>query len=142
MVGPQTHTVDIAIGSGGMGCEEDNTCFLPYEVVVNAGDTVLWDNIDDVLHTVNSRDEGLFDSDLISAGDTFDVVFEEPGTFDYICIVHPWMLGTVTRGIADRATSRYLAGLHLLDRRDAPRSWRRGIRAPRILPAAPRARPL
>lgn len=96
VVGPQTHTVDIAIGSGGMGCEEDNTCFLPYEVVVNAGDTVLWDNIDDVLHTVNSRDEGLFDSDLISAGDTFDVVFEEPGTFDYICIVHPWMLGTVT----------------------------------------------
>lgn len=96
VVGPQTHTVDIAIGSGVTGCEEDNTCFLPYEVVVNAGDTVLWDNIDDVLHTVNSRDEGLFDSDLISAGDTFDVVFEEPGTFDYICIVHPWMLGTVT----------------------------------------------
>lgn len=96
VVGPQTHTVDIAIGSGGMGCEEDNTCFLPYEVVVNAGDTVLWDNIDDVLHTVNSRDEGLFDSDLISAGGTYEVVFEEPGTFDYICIVHPWMLGTVT----------------------------------------------
>ena len=96
VVGPQTHTVDIAIGSGGTGCEEDNTCFLPYEVVVNAGDTVLWDNIDDVLHTVNSMDEGLFDSDLISAGDTFEVVFEEPGTFDYICIVHPWMLGTVT----------------------------------------------
>ncbi len=96
VVGPQTHTVDMAAGSGSPGCEEDNTCFLPYEVVVNAGDTVLWDNIDDVLHTVNSRDEGLFDSDLISAGDTYEVVFEEPGTFDYICIVHPWMLGTVT----------------------------------------------
>jgi plastocyanin len=27
---------------------------------------------------------------------TFTVKFEERGTFPYICIVHPWMTGSVT----------------------------------------------
>ena len=27
---------------------------------------------------------------------TFTVKFEKPGTFSYICIVHPWMTGSVT----------------------------------------------
>lgn len=95
-VGPQTHIVTMAVGSGLPGCEVGNACFLPYDVTVNVGDTILWDNIDDAAHTVNGIEEGLFDSELILPGDTFEVVFEEPGTIDYICIVHPWMLGIVT----------------------------------------------
>lgn len=27
---------------------------------------------------------------------SFAVIFEKPGTYDYICSVHPWMTGTVT----------------------------------------------
>ena len=28
-------------------------------------------------------------------GNTFTVTFEKPGTYDYICILHPWMSGSV-----------------------------------------------
>jgi plastocyanin len=26
---------------------------------------------------------------------TFTVTFENPGTYDYVCAVHPWMTGSV-----------------------------------------------
>ncbi len=29
------------------------------------------------------------------AGDSFGFPFEEEGIFDYFCMVHPWMSGTV-----------------------------------------------
>jgi plastocyanin len=28
-------------------------------------------------------------------GNTFTVTFEKPGTYDYICILHPWMSGSI-----------------------------------------------
>jgi plastocyanin len=30
------------------------------------------------------------------SGNTFTVTFEKPGTYKYLCIVHPWMTGSVT----------------------------------------------
>ena len=30
------------------------------------------------------------------SGNTFTVTFEKPGTYDYLCILHPWMTGSVT----------------------------------------------
>jgi plastocyanin len=29
------------------------------------------------------------------AGNTFTVTFEKPGTYNYLCILHPWMTGTI-----------------------------------------------
>jgi plastocyanin len=29
------------------------------------------------------------------SGNTFTVTFEKPGTYDYICILHPWMTGSI-----------------------------------------------
>jgi plastocyanin len=29
------------------------------------------------------------------SGNTFTVTFEKPGTYDYICILHPWMSGSI-----------------------------------------------
>ena len=37
----------------------------------------------------------IFDSGIISPGSTFEHTFEDSGTYDYFCIVHPWMIGTV-----------------------------------------------
>lgn len=30
------------------------------------------------------------------AGNTFTVIFEKPGTYNYLCILHPWMTGSIT----------------------------------------------
>ena len=30
------------------------------------------------------------------AGNTFTITFEKPGTYNYICILHPWMTGSIT----------------------------------------------
>ena len=30
------------------------------------------------------------------AGNTFTMTFEKPGTYNYICILHPWMTGSIT----------------------------------------------
>jgi plastocyanin len=29
------------------------------------------------------------------SGNTFSVTFEKPGTYEYLCIIHPWMTGSV-----------------------------------------------
>jgi len=38
----------------------------------------------------------VFDSSLVMAGGMFSYKFEEAGTYDYFCMVHPWMKGIVT----------------------------------------------
>ena len=97
---PENHSVDTAEGSGAPGCEETNECFLPYSQDIKVGDTVTWNNIDTAAHTVTSGNvsdgaDGLFDSSLFMSGSTFEFTFDETGTFDYFCMVHPWMTGQV-----------------------------------------------
>jgi len=69
-------------------------------VTVVIGNTVSWVNDDEQVHTVTSGTptggpDGLFDSGLISSGGSFHQTYDTAGTFDYYCIVHPWMQGTV-----------------------------------------------
>ena len=94
------HTVNIAEGSGTPGCEETLECYLPYSITISVGDTVKWDNPDSAAHTVTSGNisdghDGLFDSSLFMSGSTFEFTFDEPGKYDYFCMVHPWMTGEV-----------------------------------------------
>jgi len=96
-------TVSVPAGSAVPGCEDTDECWLPSVVNVNIGDTVTWSNDDTAAHTVTSgtptdpTNEN-FDSNLFMAGTTFEVTFDEAGTFEYFCMVHPWMLGTVIVG--------------------------------------------
>lgn len=96
---PQTHDIMVAPGSGAFGCEKNNECYIPYDISIRTGDTIVWDNIDDVSHTITSitdgRPDGLFDSGLFVPKATFEVTFDEPGTYDYFCNIHPWMFGVV-----------------------------------------------
>ncbi|MEO2201966.1 MAG: plastocyanin/azurin family copper-binding protein, partial [Nitrosopumilus sp.] len=39
--------------------------------------------------------DGLFDSSIFMAGSTFEFTFDEAGTYDYFCMVHPWMTGII-----------------------------------------------
>ena len=72
----------------------------PQDISVAIGSTVQWINEDETIHTVTSTADGvpsgIFDSSIIDAGNSFTYTFDSAGTFDYICIVHPWMTGSVT----------------------------------------------
>lgn len=58
------------------------------------GTTVTWANDGGVIHTTTSTD-GLWDSGILSSGETFSHTFTEAGTFTYICALHPVMIGTI-----------------------------------------------
>lgn len=94
--------VVVPVGTSVPGCEADNTCYLPSELTVPSGTTVIWEIEDTAAHTVTSGSPAtggiaeLFDSGLVMAGSQFEYAFEDEGTFEYFCIVHPWMVGTVT----------------------------------------------
>ncbi len=97
---PMSVTVSIPKGVGGPGCEETRECFLPFEVSVAVGATVTWSNDDTAVHTVTSGNptggiDELFDSSIFMSGETFEITFNDAGTFDYFCLVHPWMTGIV-----------------------------------------------
>ncbi len=74
--------------------EISNFSFKPEDITITAGTTVTWTNKDAATHTVTSDDE-LFDSGNLSKGDTFQYTFNQTGTFDYHCTLHPNMKGKV-----------------------------------------------
>ena len=73
----------------------NNYAFAPAALTVHPGDTVIWTNRDDVTHTVTARNKQ-FSSGLLAPGKSFSFVFHQPGTYAYICAVHPFMRGSVT----------------------------------------------
>ena len=106
-------TVTNALGSSTPGCEDTNSCFDPNPVTIAMGGTVTWENVDNAAHTVTSGSpadgpDGVFDSSLIMAPmqgvvKTFSHTFDDAGTYDYFCMVHPWMAGSVI--VADAAAA-------------------------------------
>ena len=95
-----THTVKIPTGAA-----DENAPFFwdPAEMTIQQSDFVEWGNGDTAAHTVtsgnlsvDSEDVGtIFDSGLFGPGKFFKYQFTETGTFDYFCIVHPWMIGKI-----------------------------------------------
>jgi len=77
--------------------------FDPQDSTIKIGTTVIWKNVDSMVHTVTSGDpnagpSGGFDSDLVKPGKTFQHKFDSAGTTSYYCTVHPWMTGKVIVG--------------------------------------------
>jgi plastocyanin len=72
----------------------------PQDLTVEVGYTVTWTNNDTVAHTVTAgtpdNPTGEFDSGTIQPGETFSYTFDQAGTFDYYCTLHPDMTGSVT----------------------------------------------
>lgn len=97
---PKTVSVEIPKGTASPGCETSNACFSPASLTINTGDTVEWTNVDTAAHTVTSGSpadgpSGVFDSSLIMGGASFENTFDEAGSYDYFCMVHPWMVGDI-----------------------------------------------
>jgi plastocyanin len=69
--------------------------FEPDALEVQPGTTVTWLQGGDVPHTVTA-DDGTFDSGTLPSGETFSHTFDEPGTYGYVCELHPQMVAAVT----------------------------------------------
>ena len=68
--------------------------FEPATLTVEPGTTVTWTNTGLALHTVTAED-GSFDSGTLENGATFEQTFADPGTYAYVCQIHPDMTGTI-----------------------------------------------
>ncbi len=81
------------------GCEEQDRCYIPSMITISAGESVTWVNQDSAFHSVTSGfyDEpiDLFDSGYMDPYDSYTLTFDETGTYDYFCTLHPWMEGQV-----------------------------------------------
>jgi len=84
--------------------------YSPSVITVNVGDTVTWMNDDQEGHTVTSgmssgrfgwmsddfgTPDGFFDSERFMPGESWSLTFNQVGTFQYFCVIHPWMEGVV-----------------------------------------------
>jgi plastocyanin len=70
----------------------EDMAFAPETLTVEAGDTVTWVWKDGAIdHDVAGDD---FRSEVMSEG-TFSHRFDEPGTHDYVCTLHPNMTGRI-----------------------------------------------
>lgn len=95
-------------GGGNGGGEEpaDNevvmtgTTYSPSNLQIEVGETVTWRNQSSMTHTVtsgsNREHDGEFNSGNLAPGSTYEVTFTEAGDFDYFCIPHVGMAGSIT----------------------------------------------
>ncbi len=75
-----------AVGPSDVGMA--SVAFAPTTLKVKVGTTVKWTNGDDIEHNVVAND-GTFNSGLMKSGATFTFTFSKPGTYEYVCSIHP-----------------------------------------------------
>jgi plastocyanin len=89
----------VVIGSRMAGAADaqvviDNFTFSPTPLKVNAGTTVIWVNHDDIPHSIVCPALKVH-SHALDTDDTFTYKFDQAGTYDYLCGIHPHMRGQV-----------------------------------------------
>ncbi len=108
--GGETHTVEMT----------DDLIYDPEDLTVAPGDTVVWENVGDIGHSITAYEEeipeeadywasGGFDNEQaardnypdqgdVGGGGTYEYTFEVEGDHEYFCIPHEQvgMLGTIT----------------------------------------------
>jgi plastocyanin len=70
-----------------------NSGFTPANITIAVGSTVVWTNNGGIPHT--ATDSGKFDSGELNVGATYQFTFTTPGTYNYVCSYHPYMVGTI-----------------------------------------------
>ncbi len=81
------------------GCEKNDRCYIPSLIVIEKGKQVTWVNEDSAFHSITSgyydTPTDLFDSGHLDPFESYTLTFDEAGTYDYFCTLHPWMKGQV-----------------------------------------------
>jgi plastocyanin len=94
-----THAITIA-----------NFAFTPASATITAGDTVSWTNTDQAPHdvTVTSGPVAVH-SPTITTGQSWTYTFTTPGTYAYICSIHPTMQATLVVAAVPAPTPTHAA---------------------------------
>jgi plastocyanin len=71
--------------------------YKPASRKIAPGTWVTWSNDGQDAHTVTAAD-GSFDSGNLDPSEGFSWYFDQPGTFIYLCSLHPWMTGAIVVG--------------------------------------------
>jgi len=95
MGGGGPETTGSASGRGEVRIESFR--FEPTTLNVTPGTVIVWTNQDSAPHTATAKD-GSFDTGRLDKGDAGNVTFEKPGTFAYICDIHPSMDARIVVG--------------------------------------------
>lgn len=74
--------------------EIEDFSYRPDPVTIEEGGKVIWKNRDSAPHTATAAD-GSFDTGTIEEDKLKSETFKEPGTYEYVCSIHPDMHGTV-----------------------------------------------
>ncbi len=72
-----------------------NFKYEPANLAIAVGKTVQFINTDEEPHTATATD-GAFNSKALDTNQTWNYTATKPGTFPYICSIHPFMKGTLT----------------------------------------------
>ena|SRR3989344_4322045 len=84
---PQDQSTDVTISI-------KNFTFNPQMVKIKKGTKVTWINEDTAPHTATSYSD-IFDSKTLSTGQSFSFTFNDSGSVNYYCSLHPNMNGTI-----------------------------------------------
>jgi YVTN family beta-propeller protein len=87
-------THDAKNGAGEVVVSIANFAFMPMELAITQGQTVRWSNDDGAPHGLAFKD-GAPGESLLLPGKSFSRRFDQPGSYDYVCSVHPYMTARV-----------------------------------------------
>ena len=83
-----------ARSSGEAAVKIDNFTFSPATLTVAKGSEVTWTNEDDIPHSIVLGDLNVH-SKAMDTDKSFTYRFDQTGTFDYVCGLHPHMHGQI-----------------------------------------------
>ena len=104
-VSSETRNIGAVEESGfSQSCVESG-CYTPTNLSANVGDTIIMTNTDPTgVHTFTSgtvdgftpSPDGTFDTGVLMSGDAFEWTPTASGEYPYYCMLHTWMVGTIT----------------------------------------------